>query len=284
MVTGSRAADIRLFQEDCLAGMRKRLADREIDVVVTSPPYNLDIAYKSYHDRRDPGDYLDWIETVGREVKRTLSDRGSFFLNVGGTPQTPWLAMDVAQRLRPHFVLQNQIIWVKSIAIPKYSVGRYPHILDDIAVGHYKPVNSRRFLHHCHEFIFHFTKDGQVPLDRLAIGVPYQDKSNVGRWRGAGADRRCRGNTWFIPYQTIQSRKSDRPHPATFPVELAEMCLRLHGLERVRKALDPFLGIGSTALACQRLGVSFVGFDIDPAYVEETQKRLSESTPKEAST
>jgi site-specific DNA-methyltransferase (adenine-specific) len=268
---------VALFAEDCLEGMKARLADGSVDAVVTSPPYNLDKSYGAYDDDLPPAEYFAWIERVGVEIKRVLSDGGSFFLNVGGTPQNPWLAWDVAQRLRPHFVLQNQIHWVKSIAIPKESVGHYPGITRDVAVGHYQPINSRRYLHACHEYIFHFTKTGEVPLDRLAVGVPYQDKSNIGRW-GAGGDKRCRGNTWFIPYKTILNRDRDRPHPATFPVELAEMCLRLHGVEKIRLALDPFVGIGSAAVAAHRCGVPFMGFDVDPRYIAQAGRAV-ESAP-----
>jgi len=118
------------------------------------------------------------------------------------------------------------------------------------------------------------TKSGNVKLDRLAIGVPYQDKSNIGRWKQATQDKRCRGNTWFIPYDTIQSREKERPHPATFPVKLPEMCIRLHGLDKVKLVLDPFLGIGTTALACLRLGVSCLGFEIDPIYFQTAVERI----------
>jgi len=85
---------------------------------------------------------------------------------------------------------------------------------------------------------------------------------------------RCRGNTWFIPYRTIRSRDAQRPHPATFPPELPEMCMRLHGVERIRLAMDPFLGIGHSALAALRLGVPFVGFEIDPGYLEVARDNL----------
>ena len=93
--------------------------------------------------------------------------------------------------------------------------------------GHFKPINSPRFLNDCHEYVFHFTKSGRVELNRLALGVPYQDKSNIARWRHTqGDDLRCRGNTWFVPYETIQRREKERPHPATFPVQLAEWCIK----------------------------------------------------------
>ena len=139
------------------------------------------------------------------------------------------------------------------------SAGAAAGLTRDLAVGHYKPINSDRFLNDCHEFIFHLTPHGATSLDRLALGVPYQDQSNIARWRGASGGVRCRGNTWFIPYETIQQRDRDRPHPATFPTRLPEQCLRLHGLDRIQVAMDPFTGLGSTAVACARLGVSFIG-------------------------
>ncbi len=104
--------------------------------------------------------------------------------------------------------------------------------------------------------------------------MPYQDASNVSRWQGAADGVRCRGNTWFIPYETIQHRDRDRPHPATFPTKLPEQCLRLHGLSRVRVAMDPFTGLGSTAVACARLGIDFIGADIDETYLAEAVTRV----------
>jgi site-specific DNA-methyltransferase (adenine-specific) len=110
-------------------------------------------------------------------------------------------------------------------------------------------------------------------LDRLALGVKYQDASNVGRWRAAAGGRRCRGNTWFIPYETIQSREKDRPHPATFPSRLPEYCLRLHGAAAVTTVADPFLGLGSTTVACARMGVGAIGVELDEHYLKEAIAR-----------
>jgi site-specific DNA-methyltransferase (adenine-specific) len=121
--------------------------------------------------------------------------------------------------------------------------------------------------------VFHFTASGQTPVDRQAIGVRYQDRSNIGRWQAAASGVRCRGNTWFIPYETIQSRDKERPHPATFPPRLPEMCLRMNGLERTRVVADPFLGLGSTAVACARLGLSFIGIETDEGYLGEAIER-----------
>ena len=113
--------------------------------------------------------------------------------------------------------------------------------------------------------------------------MPYQDASNIKRWAAAGDGRRCRGNTWFIPYETIQSRDRDRPHPASFPPKVPEQCLRLHGLERAGMVLDPFLGLGSTAIAAARLGLDFVGIEMDEHYLKEAVKRVKEAGGTQAS-
>jgi len=262
------------YLKDCITGLKENVRDKSADVVVTSPPYNIGTGYSSYKDELPRKKYLTWMEEVGIAIKQVLTEDGSFFLNIGNKPKDPWIAWDVAHILRKYFVLQNVIHWVKSIAINKAEVGNYPNIAGDIAVGHFKPIMSNRFLNDCHEYIFHFTKYGDVHLDKLAVGVSYQDKTNIERWKAANKeDRRDRGNTWFIPYQTIQSRSKQRPHPATFPVKLPEMCIRLHG--NAKLVIDPFVGIGSAAVATMRLGISFVGFEIDKEYLDAAIDRIT---------
>jgi len=267
-----RGATFTFYLGDCV-DILDRLAPASVNAIVTSPPYNLGIRYRSYDDTIPRGEYLSWTAEWIRRAAAALAPDGSFFLNVGAKPTEPWTAIDIAQAARPFLHLQNTIHWVKSIAIEKSLAGAASGLTGDVAVGHYKPINSRRFLNDCHEFVFHFTPDGQTPIDRQAIGVPYQDRSNIDRWQTAGSGVRCRGNTWFIPYETIQSRDKDRPHPATFPPKLPEMCLRLHGLERTRLVADPFLGLGSTAVACAQLGLSFVGIEMDEGYLKEAVAR-----------
>ncbi len=266
----TRMTRFELCLEDCVKGMA-RLPGEHVDLVVTSPPYNLGIRYRKYSDRQDRRSYLIWCGEWGAQISRLLKSTGSFFLNVGAAPSNPMLPHEIAIELRDHFVLQNTIHWIKSITIED----REGEIR---SCGHFKPISSKRFLNDCHEYIFHFTKTGRVEIDRLALGVPYQDKSNIARWRHTrGSDLRCRGNTWFIPYETIQSRAKERPHPATFPVQLAEWCIKLHGVSRVQTMLDPFLGIGNSALAAQRRGVKkFIGFEIDETYLAEARRRIAQ--------
>jgi site-specific DNA-methyltransferase (adenine-specific) len=293
----SAVTKFHLRGQDCITGM-SRLADASVDLVMTSPPYNLGIIYGKYSDRQDRRSYLGWCGEWAEQICRVLKPNGSFFLNIGAAPSNPMLPHEIVITLREFFVLQNTVHWIKSIAIDiddEKTVDRHPHLnplpsqgeadaerrvrVEGGAktFGHFKPINSPRFLNDCHEYVFHFTKSGRIELNRLALGVPYQDKSNIARWSHTrGKDVRCRGNTWFVPYDTIQSRKKERPHPATFPVQLAEWCIKLHGASPVPMMLDPFLGIGNSAVAAQLCGVKkFIGFEIDEAYLAEAKRRIA---------
>ena len=249
-----------LHNDDCFEVM-KETERNSIDVVMTSPPYNIGIKYNSYKDNLPYEDYLDWIEEWSSLVKDVITISGSVFVVVGNRPSTPWISYSVAERISKHLILQNHIIWVKSIALS-----------DSESMGHIKPINSPRFISDCWESIFHFTVRGETHIDRLAVGVDYKYESNKTRWK-ATQNKRCRGNVWFIPYKTIQS-KSERNHPATFPQQLVEMCLKLHGLNKIVTVFDPFMGTGTTGIVAKKFGLGFIGCEIDPAYFKLALKNL----------
>jgi site-specific DNA-methyltransferase (adenine-specific) len=300
----SDAPKVTILQADCRVWMQAQRPG-SVRCVITSPPYNLGIAYSAYEDSAPRADYLRWLDGVFQDVRRVLDDDGHFFLNVGYSNTDPWVDFEVASVARKHFHLQNRITWVKSI-----TVGDETH-------GHFKPINSPRFLNATNEIIFHFTKSGSVPVDRQAVGVPYKWKCNLdkrGRIRGRLAkklgfenwrdfeanasqaqrasldeelefrvervgdvqDRRCRGNSWFIPYDTIRDRELDRgTHPATFPVALPEMCIRFAACPKGSLIYDPFVGSGTTMIAARDLGMAGVGTDIDKGYVSYANARLA---------
>jgi len=250
----------RILHGDCLA-ILPTLPAASFDVIVTSPPYNLGLAYPGYDDRRAESEYLDWMTDVAAALKRVLRPDGSFFLNIAVSGSQPWLPLELIVRLRSLFVLQNHIMWIKSIALE-----------DGDSVGHFKPVGGQRFLHHNHENLFHLTHRGDVRLDRLAIGVPFKDKSNIAR-RGHAQDLRCRGNTWFIPYDTVQSRAEKFHHPGTFPVMLPRWCIRLHGRQGAA-VLDPFMGTGTTLVAAGLESAAGTGIELDAGYAAIARQRL----------
>jgi excisionase family DNA binding protein len=319
-----------LITGDCLEVLPQL---EPFDVVCTSPPYNIGIEYGVYKDDAPRNEYLAWIDKVCVAVKGSLKQEGSFFLNVGFTNTDPWIAMDVANVARNHFVMQNQFAWVKSLFV------------DGKTVGHFKPMRGKRYVNNTFEQVFHFTKTGSVELDRLAVGVPYQAKINVDKW-GDGKDLRCRGNVWHIPYESnvrepetglspncegvgewitvseaaeragvhkaiitmavnegrlanngkvrrerlidaedfkrwlerrAEPKKVD--HPAIFPWKLPEMCIKLHGLKPDLRVCDPFVGLGSTLMATKKLGLSGVGIEVNPDYVELARERINVFKP-----
>jgi site-specific DNA-methyltransferase (adenine-specific) len=261
----------QIFLRDCVDGMCAMPAG-SVDVVVTSPPYNLGIDYSAYDDTMDRAKYLEWCGVWMGEVKRTLAENGSFFLNVGSSPKEPLLPHQIALAAATSgWTIQNTFHWIKSVSVPD------PSGAGMISVGHFKPINSKRFVNDCHEYVFHLTKTGDVPLDRLALGVPYQDKSNIARWGHTnGRDKRCRGNIWFVPYETINSREKDRPHPASFPKELVKNCLKIAGAKPQSHVMDPFLGIGTSAVAAAEMGIlRFTGYEIDGEYLKVANEALA---------
>jgi site-specific DNA-methyltransferase (adenine-specific) len=294
-----------LILTDCILGL-KQLDPESVDVIFTSPPYNLDIKYSTYQDNKPRESYLDWLDGVFLELKRVLKPDGHFWLNMGYSNQDPWIGMDVAQRARKYFVLQNNFIWAKSISI------------DGEQIGHYKPINSQRYANPVWEHLYHFTIFGDIKCDKLAVGVPYVDKSNLDQShriksriikkmgfknrkdfdlnstldqkqkmqqvfdtkiqrRGEIKDSHCPGNIWLVTYDTIFDRMIERgDHPAIFPIELVDRAIRFSNIKQ-GLILDPFVGTGTTALAAKNLGLSYLGFDIDEKYLEFAMKRLEGS-------
>jgi site-specific DNA-methyltransferase (adenine-specific) len=265
----------KIYREDCLHFMKKIIRNGvSVDVIVTSPPYNINKNYRSYVDKKERNEYLSWLSEIARTSYNILKNEASFFLNVSGAPSDSLLPLEVAKAFFDSgYKLQNTIHWIKSISIEKEDLAKTGSFSPskNVSLGHFKPIISERFLNDFHEYIFHFTKDGDVKLDKLAIGVPYQDKTNIGRWKSSKEDKRDRGNVWFIPYQTI---RKERPHPAIFPERLPYLCIKLHGIKKGMLVYDPFMGIGNTALACIQLNVNFIGTEIDYGYIQSAKERI----------
>jgi len=294
----------RIFNEDCITGMKK-LPEKSVDICVTSPPYNLTINYGVYDDNKPREEYLGWLEEVFIEIKRCLKDDGHFWLNVGYSNVDPWVGMDVAQIARKHFTLQNNFVWVKSISI------------DDVTTGHFKPINSGRFSNPTWEHLFHFTKNGNVKCDKLSVGVPYMYDSNtdkesrlrgrlvkkmgyknqkhfyneaseneidslnqmvVDKMKGKVVEtKRCKGNSWFIPYDTIQNREKHRgSHPATYPIKLVDDCIKFSGITKKGLLIDPFMGSGTSAISAINNGLSYIGYDVDDDYISFANDRIED--------
>ena len=163
----SETSTIRLCLENCFLGM-KQLPEGSVDVVVTSPPYNIGVKYGVYDDKIHREAYLDWLEEWSSEVRRVLAPAGSLFLNIGAKPKDPWGPLETAMRFRNRYCLQNTIHWIKSIAIDRAGNGDDHGLKEDINVGHIKPINSRRYLSDAHEYHLPLYQERQ-----RGIGSPF---------------------------------------------------------------------------------------------------------------
>lgn len=107
-------------------------------------------------------------------------------------------------------------------------------------------------------------------LDRLSVGIPYKDKSNIGRY--AQKDLKCGGNVWYINYDTV-NKSEQKLHNDRYPLELATKCIKLSGIE-YSIILDPFSGSGTTCAAAKRLGKNYLDIEINTTHYKTSIKRL----------
>ena len=298
----------KIYNVDCIQGM-DLLSESSIDICVTSPPYNMGTNYNKYHDKKNKDEYFDFMEKVFVKIKRILKPKGHFWLNMGYSNIDPWIGIDVGLLARKQFVLQNNFIWVKSIAV------------DNKTSGHLKPIQSPKYASPTWEHLFHFTKEGDIDCDKVSIGVPYMwdrvekvrparirikiakklgyknqkhfneeatqeqkefmEKEFARKMKEDAKDysKRCRGNCWFVPYETSGNNEQKGNfkkgnHPATFPTKLVEQCIKFSGIKD-GVLLDPFMGSGTSAIAAIKNNLQYVGFDIDQCYIDFAQQRIN---------
>jgi adenine-specific DNA-methyltransferase len=232
------------------------------DLIVTSPPYNIG---KEYEDVTTLDAYIEWQKRIIGKCVEHLSRSGSICWQVGNFIQKGKTAketsivpldiplFDVFQSLG--LKLRNRIVW------------RFGHGL------HCKHRFSGRY-----ETILWFTKSDDYHFDLDAVRVPskYPGKKHfkgprVGELSGNPLGKNPE-DVWDIP-NVKHNHPEKTPHPCQFPVELATRFIRC--LSPVGgTVMDPFMGSGSTGVACVKEGRSFVGIELDEGYVDIARQRI----------
>lgn len=235
---------INLMLGDCLERM-KEIPDGSVDMVFTSPPYNLGVSsgggfpkgeakgkwsggdlsagYNNYDDAMPYDEYVAWQKKVLLECWRTLADDGAIYYNHKPRVQNGLLQMPLT--LNPDLPLRQIVIWERNGGI-------------NFSPSFYLPT---------HEWIMILAK----PKFRL------RDK------KASGAK-----DIWKI----AQERGS--PHPAPFPVELPTIAIETTNAQVI---LDPFMGSGTTGVACVNLGRNFIGIEMDENYFKIATDRINNS-------
>jgi site-specific DNA-methyltransferase (adenine-specific) len=255
---------------------------------VTSPPYYGQRDYMAEDQvgrEATPQEYVDRLVTTFRELRRVLTDDGTFWLNLGDKYDDlrllgmPWR---VALALQDDgWILRSDIIWSKPNAMP---------------------LSVKNRVTTAHEYIFLFSKTAKYFFDADAIREPHVTFSEQSKMRGGRNHFGKRGGTpeagknggsnnlhdarwdqafhpkgrnkrsvWEIPLS-----KFPEAHFAVFPEKLVEPCV-LAGTSRGDLVIDPFVGSGTTAIVATKNGRRYVGIDCNRDYCEMARRRLRDS-------
>lgn len=234
---------------DCIQVMR-RIEAKSINLVVTSPPYNLDIAYDVYKDRRPYHQYLNWCREWLTEIYRVLKSDGRLCLN--------------------HYLSCGSSIFrfapLMDLNTIAQEIGYFHHglaVWEDITLT--KRTAWGSWLSASAPYV-------NSPFEGILVLYPHTWKrfekgtSTIGKKEFMEA---CSG-VW-----KIAPEKKRSICPAPFPEALAARCIRLLSYEG-DIVLDPFVGSGTTALVAKKLHRQYIGIDISRNYVEYARARIAE--------
>jgi len=258
-----RACPVRdqLFAGD--ARNMSEIPDKSVALVVTSPPYyaakEYELAVSEGHVPSNFSEYLEMLRAVLDECKRVLEPGGRMAINVANLGRKPYrsLSADVIRMLQDDLglLLRGEIIWRKgagangSCAWGSFMSAANPVLRD----------TSERII---------LASKGRMSravsiAKRKARGLPYESTISKEDFMRATLD------VWEIPPESAKRVG----HPAPFPVELPARLIQLFTY-RGDTVLDPWMGSGSTALACKMLDRRFLGYDTEEEYVQLAWKRL----------
>ena len=222
------------------------LPDNCIHLAVTSPPYNVG---KEYDEDLSLDEYLAFLKRVFEEVFRVLTVGARFAVNIANLGRKPYIPLNsyIARDLIDiGFLMRGEIIWDKGA-----SAGA------STAWGSWQSP-SNPVLRDVHEYILIFSKeDFSRKVQKNRVTISKDDFLDLTK------------SIWSFPSESAKRIG----HPAPFPTELPRRLCELY-TQANDVVLDPFMGAGTTAAAAKELNRSYVGYEIDPNYVDIANQRL----------
>jgi len=226
----------------------KTLADGSVDAVVTSPPYNIGKHYNNIQDDRD--DYIDWLVDVIIDLARITAD--ALWINLryrktkrGNVP----IAFEIWDRV-PLYLMQS-ITWAYGAGMTYRS--RFNH----------RSEGWLWFVRNPDSYVFNPDDVRDISLTEYP-----NDKRN-------NPNGKLPGDVWYFTH--VKGNVKDRcDHPAQYPEKMIERIAKACTLPGAT-VLDPFMGSGTTGVACVQTGRDFIGFEIDPTYFTIAEKRIAEA-------
>jgi len=236
-----------IVKEDCRV-LCKVIEPKTIDLVITSPPYNLDMKYDIYKDNNNYMNYLRFLYSCFKEVYTVLKDDGRVCLNIadlknGSLP----LHYDVFNIMRKiGYKCYTTIVWYRQQIGNRISWGSY--------MSPSCPSFPTPF-----EYILVFYKNEKKHVgDKGSITVTADEfKTNS-------------ISMWDFPPETKAKKLG---HPCPFPEELPYRCMQQFSyIDDI--VFDPFCGVGTTCIVAKRLGRKYFGCDVSQQYVDLALERI----------
>lgn len=239
------------------------IEDGSVALVVTSPPYFAGKKYEEELDREGvPSSYLEYLDLLRQvfaECKNKLEPGGRIAVNVANLGRKPYrsLSADVIRILQDdlHMLLRGEVIWKKSEgASGSCAWGSFRSAANPVL----RDLTERVVIASKGRF-----DRALSTKERESKGLPFKSSLSSDEFMAATLD------VWEIAPESAKRVG----HPAPFPVELPERLIHLYTYTD-DLVVDPFMGSGSTLLAAAKLGRRYVGYDLDPAYVEIARDRV----------
>lgn len=243
-----------IHNEDCLNTL-DNLDNNSIDVVLTSPPYNMTKRkggyadtgrYDVYQDWKTEEEYIEWMVKIFNKIDRVLNKNGVIIFNINYSIENPILPYKVICEIdkQTNFSLVDTIIWKKKNGIPF-------------------PANKRR-LSRLFENIFVFVRKNEI------------DTFNTNRQVKSISEKT--GQKYYeVKYNHIEAANNDGKcslNQATYSSDLCKQLLNIYALPN-SVVYDPFMGTGTTAVACKDLNLYYIGSEISTEQCKYAMNRIN---------